>query len=78
MIAFSMNGEALRPEPNWEEARIDRSAREKRMVSTYVDFDWGGLEMLVQSRAMLLICVRACPPPGWFPAAPVPRRGRCG
>ena len=37
---------------NWQEARIDGPVLEKSMVRFYVDFDWGGQEMLIQSRAM--------------------------
>jgi sulfane dehydrogenase subunit SoxC len=36
---------------NWQEARIDGPVLDKSAVRFYVDFDWNGEEMLVQSRA---------------------------
>lgn len=37
---------------NWQTARIDGPVLEKSMVRFYVDFDWNGQEMMIQSRAM--------------------------
>lgn len=37
---------------NWQTARIDGPVLDKSMVRFYVDFDWSGQEMMVQSRAM--------------------------
>ena len=36
---------------NWQEARIDGPMLDKSIVRFYVDFDWQGKELLVQSRA---------------------------
>jgi sulfane dehydrogenase subunit SoxC len=36
---------------NWREARIDGPVLDKSMVRFYVDFDWDGREMMIQSRA---------------------------
>ena len=36
---------------NWQEARIDGPVLDKSMVRFYVDFDWTGQEMMIQSRA---------------------------
>ena len=37
---------------NWQMARIDGPVLDKSLTRFYVDFDWNGGEMLVQSRAM--------------------------
>ncbi|MGL5167451.1 MAG: sulfite dehydrogenase [Afipia sp.] len=37
---------------NWQTARIDGPVLEKSLVRFYVDFDWNGQELMVQSRAM--------------------------
>lgn len=37
---------------NWQSARIDGPVLEKSLTRFYVDFDWGGQELLIQSRAM--------------------------
>ena len=37
---------------NWQTARIDGPVLEKSLTRFYVDFDWSGQELLVQSRAM--------------------------
>lgn len=37
---------------NWQEARIDGPVLDKSLTRFYVDFDWNGGELLVQSRAM--------------------------
>jgi sulfane dehydrogenase subunit SoxC len=37
---------------NWHPARIDGPVLEKSLVRFYVDFDWNGQEMLIQSRVM--------------------------
>ena len=37
---------------NWRTARIDGPVLDKSLVRFYVDFDWNGEEMLIQSRAM--------------------------
>jgi sulfane dehydrogenase subunit SoxC len=37
---------------NWRTARIDGPVLEKSLVRFYVDFDWNGQEMMIQSRAM--------------------------
>lgn len=37
---------------NWQTARIDGPVLDKSMVRFYVDFDWNGQEMMIQSRAM--------------------------
>lgn len=36
---------------NWLEARIDGPVLDKSLTRFYVDFDWGGQELLIQSRA---------------------------
>jgi sulfane dehydrogenase subunit SoxC len=36
---------------NWQEARIDGPVLDKSLTRFYVDFDWGGQELLIQSRA---------------------------
>lgn len=36
---------------NWQEARIDGLVLEKSLTRFYVDFDWQGQELMVQSRA---------------------------
>jgi sulfane dehydrogenase subunit SoxC len=36
---------------NWQQARIDGPVLDRSMVRFYVDFDWDGREMLIQSRA---------------------------
>ena len=36
---------------NWREARIDGPVLEKSLTRFYVDFDWQGEELLIQSRA---------------------------
>ena len=36
---------------NWQEARIDGLVLEKSMTRFYVDFDWHGQELMIQSRA---------------------------
>jgi sulfane dehydrogenase subunit SoxC len=37
---------------NWQSARIDGPVLDKSLTRFYVDFDWGGQELLIQSRAM--------------------------
>src|SRR5258708_8351855 len=37
---------------NWQTARIDGPVLDKSLVRFYVDFDWNGEEMMIQSRAM--------------------------
>jgi sulfane dehydrogenase subunit SoxC len=37
---------------NWQTARIDGPVLDKSLVRFYVDFDWNGQEMMIQSRAM--------------------------
>ncbi|MFN4212260.1 MAG: sulfite dehydrogenase, partial [Devosia sp.] len=37
---------------NWRHARIDGPVLNKSLTRFYVDFDWGGEELLIQSRAM--------------------------
>ena len=37
---------------NWQTARIDGPVFDKSMVRFYVDFDWNGQELMIQSRAM--------------------------
>ncbi|KIZ43768.1 MULTISPECIES: sulfite dehydrogenase [Rhodopseudomonas] len=37
---------------NWQEARIDGPVLDKSLVRFYVDFDWNGQELMVQSRAI--------------------------
>lgn len=37
---------------NWQSARIDGPVLDKSLTRFYVDFDWNGGELLVQSRAM--------------------------
>lgn len=37
---------------NWRTARIDGPVLDKSMVRFYVDFDWNGEELMIQSRAM--------------------------
>lgn len=37
---------------NWQTARLDGPVLEKSLTRFYVDFDWNGQEMLIQSRAM--------------------------
>lgn len=37
---------------NWQSARIDGPVLAKSLTRFYVDFDWGGQELLIQSRAM--------------------------
>ncbi|MBI3699875.1 MAG: sulfite dehydrogenase [Afipia sp.] len=37
---------------NWQSARIDGPVIDKSLTRFYVDFDWNGQEMMVQSRAM--------------------------
>ncbi|MBN9583508.1 MAG: sulfite dehydrogenase [Afipia sp.] len=37
---------------NWRTARIDGPVLDKSLVRFYVDFDWNGQEMMIQSRAM--------------------------
>ena len=37
---------------NWQTARIDGPVFDKSLARFYVDFDWNGQEMMVQSRAM--------------------------
>jgi len=36
---------------NWQEARIDGPVLDKSLTRFYVDFDWNGQEMMIQSRA---------------------------
>jgi sulfane dehydrogenase subunit SoxC len=36
---------------NWQAARIDGPVLDKSLTRFYVDFDWGGQELLIQSRA---------------------------
>jgi sulfane dehydrogenase subunit SoxC len=36
---------------NWQEARIDGPVLDKSLTRFYVDFDWAGQELLIQSRA---------------------------
>jgi len=37
---------------NWQSARIDGPVLDKSLTRFYVDFDWAGQELLIQSRAM--------------------------
>lgn len=37
---------------NWQSARVDGPVVDKSMVRFYVDFDWNGQELMIQSRAM--------------------------
>jgi sulfane dehydrogenase subunit SoxC len=37
---------------NWQTARIDGPVLDKSLTRFYVDFDWSGQEMMIQSRAM--------------------------
>ncbi len=37
---------------NWQTARIDGPVLDKSMVRFYVDFDWNGQELMIQSRVM--------------------------
>lgn len=37
---------------NWQHARIDGPVLEKSLTRFYVDFDWAGQELLIQSRAI--------------------------
>jgi sulfane dehydrogenase subunit SoxC len=37
---------------NWQAARIDGPVLDKSMVRFYVDFDWNGQELMIQSRAI--------------------------
>lgn len=37
---------------NWQTARIDGPVLDKSLVRFYVDFDWNGQELMIQSRAM--------------------------
>ena len=37
---------------NWQSARIDGPVLDKSLVRFYVDLDWNGQEMMIQSRAM--------------------------
>ncbi len=37
---------------NWQSARIDGPVLEKSLTRFYVDFDWAGQDLLIQSRAM--------------------------
>ncbi|MCX7319152.1 MAG: sulfite dehydrogenase [Hyphomicrobiales bacterium] len=37
---------------NWQTARIDGPVLDKSMTRFYVDFDWNGQELMIQSRAM--------------------------
>jgi sulfane dehydrogenase subunit SoxC len=37
---------------NWQTARIDGPVFDKSLVRFYVDFDWNGQELMIQSRAM--------------------------
>ncbi|MEW6768999.1 MAG: sulfite dehydrogenase [Pseudomonadota bacterium] len=37
---------------NWQTARIDGPVIDKSLTRFYVDFDWNGQEMMIQSRAM--------------------------
>lgn len=37
---------------NWQTARIDGPVLDKSLTRFYVDFDWNGQEMMIQSRAM--------------------------
>ena len=37
---------------NWQSARIDGPVLDKSLTRFYVDFDWSGQEMMIQSRAM--------------------------
>ena len=55
-IAWSGRGTVTRVDvtidggKNWQEARIDGPVLDKSMTRFYVDFDWQGQEMLIQSR----------------------------
>ena len=55
-IAWSGRGTVARVDvtmdggKNWQEARIDGPVLDKSMTRFYVDFDWQGQEMLIQSR----------------------------
>jgi sulfane dehydrogenase subunit SoxC len=37
---------------NWQTARIDGPVLDKSLTRFYVDFDWSGQELMIQSRAM--------------------------
>ncbi len=37
---------------NWQQARIDGPVLDKSLTRFYVDFDWDGRELMIQSRAM--------------------------
>lgn len=37
---------------NWQQARIDGPVLDKSLTRFYVDFDWAGQDLLIQSRAM--------------------------
>ena len=37
---------------NWQSARLDGPVLDKSLTRFYVDFDWSGQEMMIQSRAM--------------------------
>ena len=37
---------------NWQTARIDGPVLDKSLTRFYVDFEWNGQEMMIQSRAM--------------------------
>jgi sulfane dehydrogenase subunit SoxC len=37
---------------NWQHARIDGPVLDKSLTRFYVDFDWAGQDLLIQSRAM--------------------------
>ncbi len=56
-IAWSGRGKITRVDvtidggKNWREARIDGPVFERSLTRFYVDFDWQGQEMMVQSRA---------------------------
>ena len=56
-IAWSGRGKVTRVDvtldggKNWREARIDGPVFERSLTRFYLDFDWGGEELMVQSRA---------------------------
>lgn len=56
-LAWSGRGKVTRVDvtldggKNWQEARIDGPVLDKSLTRFYVDFDWQGQEMLIQSRA---------------------------
>ena len=56
-IAWSGRGKITRIDvtldggKNWQEARIDGPVLDRSLTRFYVDFDWQGQELLVQSRA---------------------------